>query len=95
VWLENGNLNGYISSLENEYNSRFLLIDKPTKIEITHHYGVMYSAIENLGTLLRFQNEQIVKDNYLYSLEIVAPEENYATYASIFKHEINSFSLLD
>jgi len=93
------NLTSYVASLENQFenNENFVVRSPPTVVAIDNHNGVRLSAtaVQSTSFDVRFQLETVVKDNYFYAFEIVAPEENYSSiYRPIFERVIGSFSLL-
>jgi hypothetical protein len=91
--IPSDNLDGYIQSIEDRSkNSSISLIGKPIEIVIDNHHGVRYSLRDYSTQRLV---EQVVRDNYFYWLDLVAPIENYSTYEPIFQHVIDSFSFLD
>jgi hypothetical protein len=84
------NLTKYILSLENMLGNE--LIYKPIGFTIDNYYGVTFSYQQE-GNIARYQEEQVVRDNYLYWLTmLVAPGKNYPTYEQIFQHVIASFT---
>jgi hypothetical protein len=88
------NLSGYISGIENEYENA--LIGKPTEVIIDNHIGIKWSYRYSLYSLnFRNQVEVVVKENYMYWLEMGTLEENYPYYEPIFQHVIDSFTFLD
>jgi len=93
------NLTSYVAGLENQFenNENYVLRSGPTVVAIDNHNGVGVSVTAKRPTSfdVRFQLETVVKDNYFYAFEIVAPEENYSSiYKPIFERVIGSFSLL-
>jgi hypothetical protein len=93
------NLTSYVAGLENQFenNENYVLRSGPTVVAIDNHNGVRLSAtaLQSTSFDVRFELETVVKDNYFYVFEIVAPEENYSsTYRPIFERVIGSFSLL-
>jgi hypothetical protein len=93
------NLTSYVARLENQFENDENLVVRsgPTVIAIDSHNGVrvMATALQPTFDNVRFELETVVKDNYFYAFEIVAPEENYSSvYVPIFERVIGSFSLL-
>lgn len=91
------NLTSYLASLENQFennNENFVVRSGPTVVAIDNHNGVRLSAVQSTSIAVRIQFETVVKDNYFYAFEIVAPEENYSIDKPMFEHLIDSFSLL-
>jgi hypothetical protein len=93
------NLTSYVAGLDNQFdnNENYVVRSPPAVVAIDNHNGVglMVTARQPTSFDVRFQLETVVKDNYFYAFEIVAPEENYSSvYKPIFERVIGSFSLL-
>jgi hypothetical protein len=94
------NLTSYIAGLDNQFenNENYVVRSPPTVVAVDNHNGVrlMVTAPQSASENVRFELETVVKDNYFYGFEIVAPDDNYSSvYMPVFDHVIGSFSLLD